>query len=200
MPKQKTPQDIFETQCWTKEIITDPHQVLAQLFDRSGVHDLRRFIHKTMQAALSTKLYKAISPASVLETMRSIYSLLLAAHQLKATKSSAIVVNEADILNPQYFVCNRHQANAWTDFPRQLSLQEYANPYIVFRKFFKLASLQEWLQLWTDIIETALCREDMLFPQNEIKVYTQLVKLVEAAHLIDVREVVHVGGFLKARS
>jgi hypothetical protein len=33
-----------------------------------------------------------------------------------------------------------------------------------------------------------------------IAIYSHLVKLVEAAHLINVREVIHIGGILKNRS
>ena len=88
----------------------------------------------------------------------------------------------------------------WTDFPRFLSRKEYCNPYAVFRKFFKYQSLDGWLTIWRDIIDGALCPEEARFSINELTVYTYLVKLVEAAHLIDVRETVHVRGRLKNRA
>ncbi|GAB3430492.1 hypothetical protein GCM10027516_38440 [Niabella aquatica] len=38
----------------------------------------------------------------------------------------------------------------------------------------------------------ALCRDNIVIP-GSLKVYSYLVKLIEAAHLINVREVRHVG-------
>jgi hypothetical protein len=59
--------------------------------------------------------------------------------------------------------------------------------------------LDSWLTIWKDIIDGALCPEEARLSINEISVHTQLVKLTEAAHLIDVRENVHVRGRLKNR-
>src|SRR5665647_2192087 len=63
--------------------------------------------------------------------------------------------------------------------------------------FFKYQYLESWLTTWKNIVDGALCPEEARFSINELTIYTHLVKLVEAAHLIDVRETVHVRGHLK---
>jgi hypothetical protein len=152
-----------------------------------------------MECCISAKIYKDKPAADVLLSMRIIHSVIKAAHILKEKKSSEIVIDKNDLLNNKYFCCNRMLNDDWTDFPRFLSKKEYCNPYAVFRKFFKYQSLDSWLTIWKDTIDGALCPEEARFSINEITVYTQLEKLIEAAHLIDVRENVHVGGRLKNR-
>jgi hypothetical protein len=56
-----------------------------------------------------------------------------------------------------------------------------------------------WVILWRDIIDSALNPDGGILLESELTVYMHLVKLVEAAHLIDVRETAHVRGDLKNR-
>jgi hypothetical protein len=192
--------DEFDTLCWVNEIITDPSQVIAESFFCSGFYNLKSTIKKLMEYCISSKMYKEKPAADVLLYMRIIHSVIKAAHILKEKKSSEIVLDKNDLLNNKYFFSNRTLDDDWTDFPRFLSKKEYCNPYKVFRKFFKYQALDSWLTIWKDIIDGALCPEEARFSINELIVYTYLVKLVEAAHLIDVRETVHIRGRLKNRA
>ncbi len=200
MGKKKTPKDIFETQCWLNKVISDPYQVLANVFFSSGVQHLRSFVKEIMESAIDKNIYKTKSPADALLYKRYIASLIKVANILKEKKSSEIKINNGDLLDNRYFACGRLLTDDWSDFPRFLSKKEFCNPYIVFRKFFKSYALNSWLTALTDIIDGALCPEESHLFLNEITIYTKLVKLIEAAHLIDVREVVHVDGLLKGRS
>ena len=198
--KTESPIDEFDTQCWVNEIITDPYQVIAESFFCSGFYNLKSTIKKLMEYCISPKMYKDKPAADVLLYMRIIHSVIKAAHILKEKQFSELVINKNDLLNNKYFFSNRMLDDDWTDFPRFLSRKEYCNPYAVFRKFFKYQSLDGWLTIWRDIIDGALCPEEARFSINELTVYTYLVKLVEAAHLIDVRETVHIRGRLKNRA
>jgi hypothetical protein len=198
--KTESPIDEFDTQCWVNEIITDPYQVIAESFFCSGFYNLKSTIKKLMEYCISPKMYKDKPAADVLLYMRIIHSVIKAAHILKEKQFSELVINKNDLLNNKYFFSSRMLDDDWTDFPRFLSRKEYCNPYSVFRKFFKYQSLDGWLTIWRDIIDGALCPEEARFSINELTVYTYLVKLVEAAHLIDVRETVHIRGRLKNRA
>ena len=52
---------------------------------------------------------------------------------------------------------------------------------------------------WEEMVDCALSQNSGEQELEMIAVYTRLSKLVEAAHLINVREVNHIGGMLKNR-
>lgn len=197
--KKKHHEDHFDTRCWNGTTITDPRQVIAELFSQAGIDFFRTFMGKLLCHAGEAKSYRHRSPGDTLLYMKSIRSLILAAHELKATKRSAIRIAEADLVNKKYYASHYETSDEWTDFPRFLSKKDCCNPYRVFRKFFTHLPVKEWLHYWEELVETALSRSRGEPEGNVIAIYRHLVKLVEAAHLVDVREVTHVGGFLKLR-
>jgi len=197
--KKKSIEDEFDTQCWLNDIIPDPYKVITELFASSECWHLRSVIKKLLRYTISAKIYPDKPPCDVILYMRMISSTIRAAYILKDKKRSEIVIDEDDLLNKKYYRSHYTCCDNWTDFPRFLSKKEYCNPYLVFRKFFKYQSLENWLNTWRNIIDGALCPDESRFFINEILVYTHLVKLIEAAHLIDVREIVQVRGRLKNR-
>lgn len=199
MKDKNTPEDIFDTKCWMNEIIIDPYQLIAELFSSSECWHLRGVIKRLLQYTISPEIYTDKPPCDVILYMQMINSTIRAAYALKDKKCSEIVVDEHDLLNKKYYRSPYSSCDTWTDFPRFLSKKEYCNPYLVFRKFFKYQSLENWLSIWRNVIDGALCPEETRFFINEILVYTHLVKCIEAAHLIDVRETVHIRGDLKNR-
>lgn len=197
--KQKKQPDVFDTLCWRYEVITDPQQVIAELFTQAGMEHFRSFVGKVCFYAAEERIIKSRSPLDVLLYMKSIRSLIKAAAALQKQKNSVVSVNTTDLFNRKYFCRHNNDATAWTAFPRFLSAKEYCNPYRVFRKFFKYLPLEDWLRNWEELVEAALSRSNGDVELNITGIYRMLVKLLEAAHLVDVREVMHVGGYLKTR-
>ena len=78
-------------------------------------------------------------------------------------------------------------------------MKEFCNTYRVFKKFFKYQPLEKWLRDWEEMVDCALSKYSGGMEIDMIATYTHLAKLVEAAHLINVREVNHIGGSLKNR-
>lgn len=109
------------------------------------------------------------------------------------------MVDNNDLLNQKYYRSHYIFTDNWTDFPRFLTKKEYCNPYLVFRKFFNHRSLNDWIIIWRDIVDAALNPDGVGYLEHELTVYIYIVKLIEAAHLIDVRETIHVRGRLKNR-
>jgi hypothetical protein len=64
-------------------------------------------------------------------------------------------------------------------------------------------SLKKWKQELQDLLEYALVETSLAeagIVKDMLSIYFHLTKLIEAAHLIDVRETTHIGGHLKNRA
>lgn len=199
MKKQKSSKDAFDTVCWHYSIIADPYQVFAEAFSFSEMFCFLRGIKKILYYAAEDVIYREKSPSHALLYMKIIRSLIKAAYHLKEKKQSGIDVSEYHLFNKNYFCRHFKPSTAWEDFPRFLSVKEFCNPYLAFKKFFKYQSIEIWLHDWEEMVDLALSEFNGGQEMNMIAFYTYLSKLVEAAHLIDVREVNHTGGMLKLR-
>jgi len=186
--KKESPEDFFDTQCWMNEILIDPYKVIAELFSSSECYHLRVVIRKMIQCTTSSKIYSDKPPADVILYLRMVSSIIRAAYPLKDKKRGEIVVDKDDLLNKKYYRSHYTLTNKWTDFPRFLTKKEFCNPYIVFRKFFKYKSLITWINTWRDIVDGALNPDGVGYLEHELTVYIHLAKLIEAVHLVDVRE------------
>jgi hypothetical protein len=88
-------------------------------------------------------------------------------------------------------------------FPRSLNQKDYINPYKVFSKFFRFHSLNEWKKELRNISHLALSNydvEDSGEVINTLGYKKRLDKLVDACHLINVREFEWSGGQLILKS
>ncbi len=195
---RKQAKDPFKTRSWVSECLTDPYQVLAHFFAEAPVHEFRRLVKKLVSHAGGAGVHKGASPGDVLLYGRLIRSLIKAAHALKE-KHSPVIINGDDLFSGKYYRSHYAGARAWNEFPRHLSEKEYRDPYRVFKKFFRYQVLHQWLHCWEQVVQGALCHDDALAPPAPVELYSHLAKLVEAAHLMDVREVTNVGGCLKGR-
>ena len=194
--KTKHHKDPFNTQCWLCECITDPYQVIAHFFAEAHVHRFRRLIKKLVCHASGAGVYKEYPPGDVLIYSKIIRSLIKAADALRHTKHSAVTIKKEDLFHKKYYCSHYVSADAWKEFPRCLSEKEYSDPYRAFQQFFSYKSLGNWMQCWEQVVENAL-NSDTTAITAPLTVCIHLIKLVEAAHLVDVREVTHVGECVK---
>jgi hypothetical protein len=197
--KKKSSKDLFETKCWSYNLISDPYQVFAEAFSTASMDFLRSFIKKILHYAEADGICRKKSPCDVLLFMRVIRSLIKAAARLKEIKKGPVMVSEADAFNKKYYRSHYVSSNEWEDFPRFLSVKEFCNPYKVFKKFFKYQDLDAWVYDLEEAADCALSKNSGELGLEMIAIYSHLVKLTEAAHLINVREVTHIGGILKNR-
>lgn len=169
--------DRFDTRCWRYRAIANPHEVIAELFSLAAVYHFRSMIGKLLYYAGEDKIFCQRSPADVLLYLKSIRSLIKAAHALRHKKQSPV----NDLPDGSGFT----EGNEWLEFPRFLSQKEYRNPYRVFRKFFKYQRMEQWVKDWEELVEAALSRNRGDLDVNAIAAYRLLVKLVEAAHVLN---------------
>lgn len=195
--KEKISKDEFDTRCWCYSVVRDPYQVMAEAFSTAGMPHLRTFIKKVIHYSEAQKVYPGEHPCDVLLYMRLVRSLIKAANILREKKRGPIDVSEHDVFNKNYYCSHYQPSNEWEQFPRFIALKEFCNPYRVFKKFFKYETSDEWVCDWEEIVDSALSPCSGELNIEMIAFYTYLCKLVEAAHLINVREVNHIGGMLK---
>jgi len=199
----KNEHDYIKTSIWYKDEITDPNQIIAEFFSAAGLADNRKIIRNLLFAANSTKMYNKDTPEDLLFHMRLFESLINAAYLINQEKrKSPLEIPNYDLFNPNLFRGWGRDTSDWDFIPHSLSLKEYTNPYVAFKRFFKFKELAKWKSDLQEILNYALGK-DTLFEAGIyidcLSIYLHLTKLIEAAHLIDVREIYHIGGMIKNR-
>jgi hypothetical protein len=198
MKKKKASKDIFNTQCWAYEIISDPYQVFTQCFCFADIRSYRETICNTLVSAGKSKVYNKEEPAFLLSKFNAINSVIVAAHDINLQKKSGALKFELkDFAEQRLYAKPFSCCPEWEYLPKTLTDSEYQNPYKVFRKFFRHEGIEDWLQTTNLVLDYALASYKEGCDLNLLQLYFQLTSLLEAAHLIDVREVTHIGGRLK---
>jgi hypothetical protein len=186
---------------WFKEKIDDPYQVIAAFFDFANVNMHRDDMSELLEAAVSKKVWKGCSMNDLEARFEKLESLVNAAYLINMeNKQQGLEIRKDDISNPNLYFGLNDNLTVWDYFPRTLSFEEFIDPYKAIRCFFKYQDLLEWKETMNGLMQfgvtkNSLSENDVFF--DTYAVYTNFVKLIEAAHLIDVREVNHIGGRIK---
>lgn len=194
----KMEKDHFETCCWRREVITDPYQVFAECFSLAGIDYFRDMIKALLlnRGVRGTKK----DPGKLLFDCKVLGSLLNASWVInKLDKSPPAIIPDADLFCKDLYCSGISGTSEWESFPRELSLKEYKNPYLVFKRFFGFQELDKWKLDLHDLLVRAYEKEPEETSLNLLSIYIYLIKLAEAAYLIDVREVTHIGEHVKKR-
>jgi len=195
--------DYIDTSIWYKNVITDPYQTIAEFFTAADLAYYRRTIKRAINVASSDKVWNKTSPGDLLWFFERLESAINAAYLInKEKKKSPLSIGKEDVFNPNLYCSWHGDLTEWDFFPRSLSLKEYIDPYLAFKKFFKYLKLDEWKEELHDLMEFALGKtsfSEACVDFDTLNIYFHLTKLIEAAHLIDVREVTHIGGNIKNR-
>jgi hypothetical protein len=199
----KQEHDYIDTSIWYKNEITDPYQTITELFTAADLAYYRRTIKGALNAACSDKVWNKTSPGDLLWFLERLESGINAAYLInKEKKKSPLSIGKEDVFNPNLYCSWHADQGEWDFFPRSLSLKEYIDPYLVFKRFFKYLTLAEWKEELHELMEFALGKtsfSEACVDFDTLQIYFHLTKLVEAAHLIDVREITHIGGRIKNR-
>ncbi len=199
----KQEHNYIETSIWYKDEIADPDQIIAEFFSAADLAANWKMIRNLLFAANSMKMYNKDTPGDLLFHMRLFESLINAAYLINQEKrKSPLEISNYELFKPHLFWGWGRDTNDWDFIPHSLSLKEYIDPYVVFKRFFKFKELPKWKSDLQEILSYALGK-DRLFEAGVyidcLSIYLHLTKLIEAAHLIDVREIYHIGGMMKHR-
>lgn len=194
--------EYLETSVWFKDKITDPYQIIAAFFDAADIAHHRKIIKNILQVACSDRCWEKQEPGHLLYEFSLLESVINAAWVLdQEKKKDPLFINPEDVFNPNLYVGWHGKLTKWDFLPRSLSYKEFANPYRVFKRFFRFQDIANWKEQLQLLMDYSLRSMNLLELEDirPLSLYFQLTKLVEAAHLIDVREVNHVGGHVKNR-
>lgn len=188
----------------TTDEINDPYEVIHEYFSAFDMTDARKRLVRWINSTSKEKPYKQ-SASGLLFLYEKTQSLIEAAHLVaqmdNADRKAIITQNEGKPeINPM--IPNLYCAwlggelapapcKAWDTFPRSLTYKEFLNPYLVFGKFFSFLSLGKWRQVLEELFSMALSRSSFLddcLDFDILGIKKHLEKLIDAAHLIDVRE------------
>ena len=173
-----------------KPDINAPRDIIVDFFYNDDLGSYRKIVRKFLSAACTDGIYRDCDPGDLLFDIKLLLGLINATFLLRAEKvgDRTPVV---DVFNTKFYCRGADPEVAWRAFPRTLSFKEYENPYRAFRRFFRCRSITEWQELMDDLLGFALCKDSILEVNIELdilSIYFHLVKLIEAAHLIYVRE------------
>ncbi|RFM26995.1 hypothetical protein [Deminuibacter soli] len=195
--------DYIKTSIWYREEITDPYQIIANYFDFATVADYRHQVLQMIKKAYTKGIWQKRCPANVLFSFEQLEGLINAAYLIdKENKNGQLKIQRSEAFNPNLFRGWIGRLSDWDYFPRSLSFKEYTNPYLVFKRFFKYRELGDWKKALKPLQEYVLSPDpvfECMESADSLQIYRYLLKLIEAAHLIDVREINHVGGRIKNR-
>lgn len=170
---------------------TDPYKVIKEVFSFADIGFYRNFIRDILRFSSSRKKYNKEDAGYILLLLEGLNCLLQACFIIsKEKKHSHLELGEEDILNRHFYYHHEIESKIWSDFPRVLTKKELLDPYLVFGKVYAHKYPGEWYGIVKGLVEDACGSYDDVPQQNTMWIYTQLVKLFEASHLIYVRELV----------
>ncbi|SKA06699.1 hypothetical protein SAMN04488128_102571 [Chitinophaga eiseniae] len=190
----------------TSEEIRDPFEVIHEYYSAHDMPRARQILNRWLASASMEKPGK-LSPSGLqffYERTESLIEAAFLVEQLDNKGRKAVIIQkedeeEIDLMNPRLFCAWIRQSKGepvahrevWDAFPRSLTYKEFLNPYLVLGKFFSFLTLGEWRELLRELFSMGLSRrtffdETLDFDMLGIRKY--LEKLIEAGHLIDVRE------------
>lgn len=197
----------FDDLLHDEEKFSDPYQVIAEFFDLDGISSHRKTIITWMEAVNKNDYWRDSCPSDLIFYYKKVIALVRAAHQIykgsrKGKTATDLLkekgyVAETNMLHPALFFGWERYSTFWEHFPRHLSSDEYNDPYRVFSQFFAFYRLDEWQKELSELLSDALSSDDPVNERDILLIQKNLLKLVEAAHLIDVREVAYIGDFKK---
>ncbi|SFW82283.1 hypothetical protein [Chitinophaga sancti] len=191
----------IESAVWNKEEISDPYQVIAESFSSGSLVYYRKNIKKIIHFSFSEYSWKE-NPADIFYRFGLIEKIINAAYLInKEQKKNPLDIRPSDVFNPNLYSSRWGVNSDWENFPRALSMKEFMNPYLVLRRFFEYRKLSEWKDLLRSFSESIFDTQNIEYESVNsydcLTIYFHLVKLLEAVHLIDVREITHIEGRIK---
>lgn len=197
---QKYPQYIDEG------ISQTPHHVCGQFLEWFDMKEAKKYINHWLKAVYKSASWSLGPPGDLLYFYECLLQLVEGTWLVNRMDNnsdrlgniSAISDDEKfDIMHPSNYCRLIQAASAFDYFPRNLSALEFINPYLVFDKFFKYRQLQDWRDMLYDLFRGALTNHDMEHMGTYfdlVRIKRHLDKLVEASHLISIREFIRENG------
>lgn len=176
---------------------------IAEFFDTYALAVALHRLRYVLTVADSYKHWPG-TPSDVLYFCKKLETLVGAAITIskygrkREAALTPLAANEAPNLADEKTYCGWHYRwQSWYYVPRHITKKEWANPYRVFKAVTRLHRHKGWKVLlkemqWHALSTSAYSEGDGSL--SALQLYFLLAKLIEAAHLVDVRAVNEIGG------
>jgi len=195
------PIDFFPRNLLQDEIV-DPRMAMRRVFEEDlNLPATHKYLEKWLVAVFYDRRPLGRKMLVVIMALQeSILRLVEAAHLLHLEDPALrkempmTVMKGAGLPEPALYCGDMHEHGytAWDYFPRHLTRKEFIDPYRVFRKIARYKQLPEWRDVLQYFFSAAVSGERIYECYEDENVYITcqlLMKLVEAAYLVKVREV-----------
>lgn len=170
---------------------------IHKFFYTFGMNNAVVFVDKAIEAATRNKVWSHSVPCSLLYFIELFKEMLNAAYTLHYSrdKKEEVIIEamengEVDVCNVDSYTSKFNKSFAWDNFPRTLNARQFHNPYRAINKCCKSMSEAEWNYFLKELTEYALDHDSILEalpPFNMFFMRRQMLRLIEACHLIEVR-------------
>ncbi len=177
----------------------DPFRIIAITFDINHLSSYRHFITDILLYSSLSRAYRKELAGELILTLDEIAAFLKACFDISKQKhQSSLIISEEDVRKRKLVTNKKGGLGYWDDFPKVLSMEEFKNPYLAFRLIFEYTTHEKLHDSFKQMMRYA-CSNYVSYPNegNTLLLYQQLMKLFEAAHLINVREICQTEDFLK---
>ena len=178
----------------------NPRKVIPAFFDCYGYPCTMHYLQLWFNTAIAHRRFNHRTVLEMLSLKSELLKLLEAASIFTDNGRSNIPAKETDLFQPRWFYDYIEPGHtAWDYFPRHLSEEQYRRPALVLEECRTKRTLPEWRSI-LDVLFFSACHRSannenysgsiyqVTYENNIGQRCRQLLQLVEAAHLIDVRE------------
>lgn len=185
----------------TIEEINNPYSAISDYFSSATLAMHRESVETLLLCATTTQQWNLDQqPRMFVRVAADTEKLLETAYLLQRNKDTVFRTNGslitlADLhggsISPSLYFPPGANGYSWVYLPRYLKTDEFFNPYLAFHALFETETLASWRKRLSEFIEFALIKNSVfeLGAEHDIlKISSLLYRVIEAAHLIDVRE------------
>lgn len=182
----------FNPRYLDQDEVNEPLKVISDLFSADWLpghlESLLEWRKHVIEEGYYTDEHKK-TPAGLLFTHRLNARLVEAVYLISRTKRA---LKLADAIHINFDVQLQQEEQDWLHYPVHLSSVERINPYFAISNFFKVYTVDRYLDLLYEWLETALSNhsaDEFLDTSDVIYLYENMQKLYEAAWVIKQREI-----------
>ena len=179
-----------------KDKHTQVFKGIDRFFDAYPLGSAREYLLSAIKAAESDKIWQAKAPLDLLYFFEQLQLLVIGVYEVRTEfdKSKTALhpksIEEFDFAARSHYCGNYPHQSPWDYFPRNLTIDEYRNPYQALTGFTQAMSKKEWIEILITLKDNALSANslsEMGIELSLVSLTDRLLKMLEACHLIRVR-------------
>lgn len=178
---------------------TDPLQMIATLFDSAPPDYYKNFVKEVLLHSHINIAYYDRSLTSMLFTLKNIKQFIKVGYTIKLQElKSPLEIYDEELFSKSCFTDKNDANKIWLSRPVVLTVEEYKDPYLVFKTIFETEDFKQLYGRFKDAFGCGCSTSPLVeLNINQLELYFKVFKIIEACYLINVREVFHHQGRLK---